>query len=90
MVGAGNKIVQENEVEDPAGYIARALSDDFSTKHGVTVNVDGQVAAVGENVAELSRQYAGHDYLLDVKTFDWGFQYFPTDWNSYRCSTRPS
>jgi hypothetical protein len=68
MIAKGNSIVQENNVEDPAGYIAKELAGDLATTHSLTV-----VPADG-----------GADILLDVRTVNWSFAYFPTDWNSYR------
>lgn len=68
MIAKGNSIVQENNVEDPAGYIATELANDLATAHFMTV-----VPAEG-----------GADILLDVRTVNWSFVYFPTDWNSYR------
>jgi hypothetical protein len=47
------------------------------------VPADG-VLARSTNPAELARQYSGADLLLDVQTVNWGFAYFPTDWNNYR------
>jgi hypothetical protein len=68
MIAKGNSIVQENHVEDPAVYIAKELAGDLSTAHSMTL-----VPAEG-----------GADILLDVRTVNWSFIYFPTDWNSYR------
>jgi hypothetical protein len=68
MVAKGNSIVQENNVEDPAGYIAKELAGDLAAVYSMTiVPVEG-----------------GADLLLDVRTVNWSFAYFPTDWNSYR------
>ena len=68
MIVKGNSIVQENNVEDPAGYIARELAGDLASAHSMTVVAAGSSA----------------DILLDVQTVNWSFTYFPTDWNSYR------
>jgi hypothetical protein len=68
MVAKGNSIVQEHNVEDPAGYIATALAGDLATAHSMTL------APVG----------GGADFLLDVKTVNWSFVYFPTAPRRYR------
>ena len=68
MIVKGNSIVQENNVEDPAGYIATELAGDLANAHSMTVVPAGSAA----------------DILLDVQTVNWSFTYFPTDWNSYR------
>jgi phosphatidylglycerophosphatase A len=68
MIAKGNSIVQENNVEDPAGYIAKELAGDLATAHSMTV-----VQAEG-----------GADILLDVRTVNWSFVYFPTAPHRYR------
>ena len=68
MTVKGNSIVRENDIEDPAYYIAEQLAGDLVNAHSMTVGAAGESA----------------DVLLDVQTVNWGFVYFPTDWNSYR------
>ncbi len=84
MISAGNEIVKKNAVEDPAGSIARELANSFASANAMTVVPTEGVLAKGTNPAELARQYSGADLLLDVQTVNWGFAYFPTDWNNYR------
>lgn len=68
MIAKGDSIVRENNIEDPAGYIAEQLAGDLVNAHSMTVVPAGR----------------GADILLDVQTVNWSFVYFPTDWNSYR------
>jgi hypothetical protein len=68
MIAKGNSIVQENNVVDPAGYIAKELAGDLATAHSMTV-------APAEG---------GADFLLDVKTVNWSFVYFATAPTRYR------
>lgn len=68
MIVKGNSIIQENNVEDPAEYIANELAGDLASAHAMAVVPADSVA----------------DILLDVRTVNWSFVYFPTDWNSYR------
>jgi hypothetical protein len=68
MIVKGNSIVRENDIEDPAVYIAEELAGDLANAHSMTVVPAGGSA----------------DVLLDVQTVNWSFLYFPTDWNSYR------
>jgi len=35
-------------------------------------------------VSKIVKVSPAADLLLDVQTTIWGFQFFPTDWNSYR------
>lgn len=84
MMAAGNKIVADNGVEDPAVYIGRKLTEDLALMHLLTLVDAGTVVADSTDVAKLARQYSKADLLLDVQTVDWNFIYFPTDWNSYQ------
>ncbi|HEU4887739.1 MAG TPA: hypothetical protein VFV49_07635 [Thermoanaerobaculia bacterium] len=84
MISAGNKLVEKNAIEDPAGYIASELAGSFASANAMTVVPTEGVLAKSTNPGELARQYAGADILLDVQTVNWSFAYFPTDWNSYR------
>jgi hypothetical protein len=68
MISAGNTIIKENEVEDPAIGIGQELIKNFQEVHP----------------GKLAKQYANVDLLLDLQTINWSFTYFPADWNSYR------
>ena len=85
-ISAGNKIIKENEVEDPANYISEALIKDLSQKYNLNViDMDNTIAS-SKKVSELSKQYGDVDLLIDVRTINWMFSYFPTDWDNYRVS----
>lgn len=84
MISAGNAIVEENDVEDPAGYIAAELAGDLSTALGARSVDNGGALADAGSPAALAKLYPGADLVLDVQTVNWSFVYFPTDWNNYR------
>ena len=84
MISAGNTIVRENNVEDPAVYIGNALAARLSEKLGLQVSDNGGKVTDVTKPDQLATQYAGSDLLLDVQTVNWSFVYFPTDWNNYR------
>ena len=83
MVVAGNRIVEQNAVEDPAGSIASELAAELASAHAMTV-VPTKVVTTSWSSAELAKQYSGADILLDVQTVNWSFVYFPSDFNNYR------
>jgi hypothetical protein len=84
MIHAGNEIVRENEIEDPANYISRKLLEELAAKRGVVVREMKDVVAKGDKIPDLCKQYQNVDVLLDVQTINWSFTYFPTDWSHYR------
>jgi hypothetical protein len=48
-----------------------------------------KAAATGKGTEDhkvdaLAASHAGVDYVVDVKTFTWMINYYPTNWNGYR------
>jgi hypothetical protein len=84
MISAGNALVKENEVEDPAGYIGSKLLDGLASENALTVVPANGAIAKSNEPKELAKLYPQADVLLDVQTINWSLVYFPTDWNSYR------
>lgn len=83
MITAGNEIIRENAVEDPADYISARLIADLTPKYELTVVDSGGKRIVEEAPDKVARLYGDANYVVDVRTVNWGFSYFPTDWNNY-------
>ena len=84
MISEGNKIIEENKVEDPANYISEQLISALSDKYQL-VHIDTNASELkSEDVINISRAFKDADYVLDVRTVNWSFIYFPTDWDNYR------
>ena len=82
-ISSGNDIIRDNEVADPAAYIEQALLKDLVTDNalkGLTI----QASTNTTDVAQLAKQYAGADLLLDVQTINWSWIYYPTSWGHYK------
>lgn len=84
MISAGNGIIRDNQVEDPANYISATLVAGLTEKYKLSVVNNDGILVADESPDKLAAQYASSDYLLDVRTINWSFAYFPTDWDSYR------
>ncbi len=83
MISAGNKIIKKNGIEDPASFIASELARDISEIYSLSVTLP--IGAGNNNDIEyLVKAYSENNYILDVRTINWSFVYFPTDWNNYR------
>ncbi len=83
-ISAGNSIVRENNVQDPANYIAATLLNDLSARYEMIKIENSAKKLASEKHTEILRQHNGSDYVLDVRTINWSFTYFPSDWNNYR------
>lgn len=86
MVAEGNEIVKTNNIEDPALAISRGLVDRLAiSRSGRSLQL-AKGPASSDEVAALVAAHPGADYLVDVKTFNWMFNYYPNDWSHYRVS----
>ena len=72
---AGNRLVKEAQIEDPATAIGSALGQELAAKHGVSIVGQSDVVAGSDNVAEIVQAAAGADYALDVVTHGWSYMY---------------
>jgi len=86
-ISEGNKLIRENGVEDPAGYIARALAAGLEARYSTRLSPRGAPVA-SDDVSDIVKNAPGSDLVLDVRTLNWSFVYFPTVW-AIR-STRPT
>ena len=82
MISKGNKIIQENEVPDPAATIGATLVNDLATKYGLIVKQPTKHTS-SKKLETIASDYRDADLVLDVQTRNWGFAYFPVDWNNY-------
>ncbi len=73
-VVAGNKLVAENDIVDPAMNISNSLAQKLANDYGLTLRGEtaGADADTVESVVELAQ---GSDYALDVATNGWAYMY---------------
>lgn len=81
-IHTGNKIVAENEIKDPAVEISIGLASKLAQ------SVDMQLSSTplhawNDKLAVLAASARNSDYLLDVKTINWAFGYYPTSVTHY-------
>lgn len=84
IVSAGNRIVDENHLEDPAPRMAQGIVTDLSVFDDLTVHDAKGVIAKTSEPTDLVKLYPGNDLILDVYTTQWMFGYFPTNWSHYK------
>ena len=85
MVAAGNGIIKDNEVPDPAHAIAARLSPKVGERLAVSATQATAPQKVNkETEKDLAAHAGGKGVVLDVKTVNWMFAYFPTNWTHYR------
>lgn len=74
-VAAGNKLVKENNVADPAAKISTMLAKDLGSRYGLSTKGQPSKKADSNDLAELVKLAGGSDYALDVETNGWNFMY---------------
>ena len=84
MISEGNQIVKDNAIDDPAQGIARGLTDRLVAARAMKTVAGDRSAARSDEVGALVTMYPGADYIVDVKTLNWMFNYYPSDWAHYR------
>ncbi|MBT8138280.1 MAG: hypothetical protein KJP25_00810 [Gammaproteobacteria bacterium] len=72
---AGNKLVEEAEIVDPAKSIGDKLSQKLAAQHGVSIVKQPSAFANSDSVNEIVQIAAGADYALDVVTNGWSYMY---------------
>jgi len=71
MVSEGNKIISENGVEDPAGYIAEQLMSGLVAQYQLNQVHANSAPVQSDDIEHISSLYKNADYVLDVKTVNW-------------------
>lgn len=84
MISAGNKIVKENNIPDPALAIRDGLIKKLEATRNIQVVATATNLVKKDDIKSLVANYQGADFLLDIKTINWMFSYYPTDWTHYR------
>lgn len=83
MNKAGNALINDNKVADPALAISSALSDELQRRYQ-TRAVSARLPLDTDKLASIAKEAQGKaDYVLDVRTVDWSSAYFATDWGKY-------
>lgn len=80
----GKEIVEKNKIEDPALYISRELSKTVSDNFSVRILPESSNICANADVETVCSTYKNGDIILDVRTLNWFFAYYPTVWTKYR------
>ncbi|VAW82459.1 hypothetical protein MNBD_GAMMA12-3685 [hydrothermal vent metagenome] len=85
MYSAGRAQVLKYGIEDPANSIRTSLVDGLNAEYNLKVIRTEIKALKNKSVSSVLSAYAGKaDYILDYRTFEMGYVYYPTKWRYYR------
>ncbi len=82
-IKAGNELVTDNQIEDPAPALGATLLSELVATYHLNVAAGGSTTIDSEQPEQIARAYPGADLVLDVGTTNWSVIYFPTDWSHY-------
>ncbi len=83
MIAAGNKLVDENEVQDPAGIVRTQLVSSLQDAYAIQFLPVDEAVTKATKPKELAALHPDADYVLDVRSGGWMFAYYPTRWSNY-------
>ena len=84
IIQAGNEIVREHAIEDPAIRISQEAAQTLVERYGLQLSTAEPPASQSDDIGALVQTYGEADLILDVKTINWTFIYFPTNFSHYR------
>jgi len=84
MISAGNELVKEHAVDDPAYAIAEELARSLAARYGIRSVGVGTGVVSDNDASSVAATYKTAPLALDVKTLHWGFMYFSSNWARYR------
>lgn len=82
-IHAGNELVKSDNIADPAIDIGQQLAKDLATRDADTVMPGPTTPSANDNPSTLIKTYPGADLIIDVKTINWMYAYYPTKWSLY-------
>lgn len=83
MAEGGRNVVTNNNVQDPAPSIARAIGEEMMARHQWRL-AEHTISVDTDEPAAIAKAHPGADVILELRTVGWGYSYYPTQWNRYR------
>lgn len=80
---AGNSLIQENSIPNPAYEIAEELAKSMQEKYGIQYIGIGRKIVSDDEISSIVTAYKAVPLALDVKTLGWSITYSPLHWTKY-------
>jgi hypothetical protein len=87
MISEGNRVVTENNVDDPAWALSKGVAAAIAEKRGLRV-AETPLKVAKTKPADLAAAAGGADVVVDVQTLAWSYVYAPTDWTHFSVGYR--
>ena len=79
---AGNKLVEEQSIKDPAMNISQSVARELTQSHGLILQ-NRPTAVESAEAKEIAASASGSDYALDVVTNGWSYIYDGFNFGDY-------
>ncbi len=83
MASAGNKLVDENHIADPAEILRTNLAAGLQNAYGAKLLPADTTVTKAKKPQEIASTHPEADYVLDVRSAGWNYAYYPARWGSY-------
>lgn len=83
MAAAGNALVKDKQIPDPAVMVRDQLGSAISQAFGAQLLPLDTTPTKAKKPRDLAKLHADADYVLDVRSGGWSYTYFPTQWGHY-------
>jgi hypothetical protein len=85
MIREGHSFIHDNQIADPAVAIGNGLAQKLATKYAVVVKATSDVKPLTTDAIDaIVAQYPDSDLIMDSRTLNWAYTYFPDHWGTYR------
>lgn len=82
-ISAGNQLVKDDAIHDPAMNIARLLARELNSRYGLSSSENSGKLAESGSVTDIVKLAQGSDFALDVATNGWKFIYDGFSYSDY-------
>ncbi|MBE2210364.1 MAG: hypothetical protein IAE66_02060 [Xanthomonadaceae bacterium] len=83
MISAGNKLVEQNQIADPAILLRDQLSIALTNAYGIVPLPLDTTPTKATKPKDLAKLHPEADYILDIRSAGWNHAYYPTQWATY-------
>jgi hypothetical protein len=83
MIVAGNKIVADNNIPDPADVLEHDLVPAIVKHYGLVLKDGSSPVIKASKPKDIAATQTDVDFILNVESAGWMFAYYPTEWGKY-------
>lgn len=85
MISEGRSFIHDNQIADPAVAIGNGLAQALATQYAVVVKTTSDAKPLTTDAIDaIVAQYPDSDLIMDSRTVNWSYTYFPDHWGTYR------